>query len=85
MRRYLNEEHQAQMERDYEDVFKDVFKQIWKYVGLDISWMKLKQNLKTRIPEFYIEVLEAWGEFKINVCIKPERREDILKSTIVLK
>ncbi len=54
-------------------------------VGLDISWMKLKQNLKTRIPEFYIEVLEAWGEFKINVCIKPERREDILKSTIVLK
>lgn len=46
--------------------------------------MKLKQNLMIRIPEFYIEVLEAWGEFKINVGIKPER-EEILKSTIVFK
>lgn len=53
-------------------------------IGLDILWMKLKQNMMTRIPEFYIEVLEIWGEFKINLCVKPERREDILNQPLFL-
>ncbi|MGL6064844.1 MAG: RNA-directed DNA polymerase, partial [Fusobacteriaceae bacterium] len=81
VRRFLNGEHQAQ----WKEIMKIFLNRCGNLnIGLDILWMKLKQNLMTRIPEFYVEVLEAWGEFKINVCIKPERREDILNQPLFL-
>ncbi len=81
VRRFLNGEHQAQ----WKEIMKIFLNRCGNLnIGLDILWMKLKQNLMTRIPEFYVEVLEAWGEFKIHVCIKPERREDILNQPLFL-
>ncbi len=81
VRRFLNEEHQAQWKK-ITNMFINKCGNM--NIGSDILWMKLKQNLMIRIPEFYIDVLEAWGEFKINVGIKPERREEILNQPLFL-
>lgn len=81
VRKFLSEENQAQ----WPELMKLFLNKCGNMnMGADILWMKLKQNMMFGIPEFYIEVLEAWGEFKINVGIKPRRREEMLNQPLFL-
>lgn len=45
-------------------------------MGDDVLWMKLKENMMNGIPEFYKEVVKAWGEVRKNaVCMSLSKEE----------
>lgn len=53
-------------------------------LGDNILWMKLKKWMIEGIPDFYKEVLSAWGLFLTNVNFKPHGRENILNQPLFL-
>lgn len=52
--------------------------------GSSALWMGLKDNMTVGIPEFYREVLRAWGIFRESLVINPVGRETILNQPLFL-
>lgn len=53
-------------------------------LGDSILWMKTKNWMAERVPDFYKELLRAWGKFLNNVHFKPLGRENILNQPLFL-
>lgn len=53
-------------------------------LGDSILWMKTKTWMAERVPDFYKELLRAWGKFLNNVHFKPLGRENILNQPFFL-
>lgn len=53
-------------------------------MGEDVLWMKLKENMMNGIPEFYKEVVKAWGEFRKYVVCMSLSKEEILRQPLFL-
>ncbi len=52
-------------------------------MGDSVLWMKMKEWMIKGVPDFYREVLKAWGLFLSKVDFKPEGREVILNQSLV--
>ena len=53
-------------------------------MGSSVLWMKIKENMTVGIPDFYREVLRAWGDFREEIDFKPEGRDEILNQPLFL-
>ncbi len=53
-------------------------------MGQDVLWMKLKENMMNGIPEFYKEVVKAWGDFRKHVVCMSFSKEEILRQPLFL-
>lgn len=54
------------------------------HMGSSALWMKWRDNMTFRIPEFYREVLRAWSCFSDSLVFKPEGKETILNQPLFL-
>ncbi len=53
-------------------------------LGDNILWMKTKNWMAEGLPDFYKELMGAWGNFLTNVHFKPQGRENILNQPLFL-
>lgn len=53
-------------------------------IGDAILWMKLKENMMNGIPEYYKEVLKAWGDYSKHVVCTSLNKNDILRQPLFL-
>jgi len=52
--------------------------------GDSILWMKTKNWMVTGMPDFYRELMSAWGKFLTIVNFNPQGRESILNQPLFL-
>ncbi len=56
---------------------------MWKN-GTRCSMDEIKRNMMNGIPEFYKEVVKAWGDFRKHVVCMSFSKEEILRQPLFL-
>lgn len=81
VKKYLDEENKG----DWKSIMEFYLNKCGNLnLGDNILWMKLKKWMIQGIPDFYKEVLSAWGSFLPEVNFKPYGRESILNQPMFL-
>lgn len=81
VKRFLNEENKSEWKitmTHYLNICGNL------KLGNNILWMKLKDWMLQRIPDFYKEVLSAWSSLLSEIEFKPHGREMILNQPLFL-
>lgn len=78
IKKYWNEEKYA-----WKDVMRFFLNKCGQ-IGDDILWMKLKEYMMNGIPEYYKEVLKAWGDYNKHVVCTSLNKDEILRQPLFL-
>lgn len=81
VKKYLDEENKSEWKITME-LYLNICGNL--KIGNNILWMKLKNGMMQRIPDFYKEVLSAWSSLLSEIEFKPHGREMILNQPLFL-
>lgn len=81
IKKYLDEENKAAWKRTM-GFFLSKCSNF--YLGDNILWMRTKNWMLEGLPDFYKELMSAWGKFLMSVHFNPQGRENILNQPLFL-